>query len=255
MDSFTTRQRGAEARLIATADLVIASSDRLYEFVQSRAKQALLVRNGCDYEHFVSPFHQLLPRRTGPIIGYYGAIADWFDSMLVADLASARPEWKFELIGSTLGGDVRRLDELANVRLLGECPYPDLPRMIRQWDVYMIPFKRIPLTEATNPVKVYEMLATGKPVVAVPLPELETMASLGLVRLASDSDGFAAAIAAALAENSPRLAERRREFARDNTWEARGKVLREAIEKVLPSRGADTAFGNVQAENGRSLGS
>jgi Glycosyl transferases group 1 len=245
----------AEAGLIATADLLIASSDRLYQFVQRQAKQALLVQNGCDYEHFKHASRAVLHCRTAPIIGYYGAIADWFDSMLVAELAIARPDWKFELIGSTLGGDVRRLEDLANVRLLGECPYPDLPRMILEWDVHMIPFKRTPLTDASNPVKVYEMLASGKPVVAVPLPELETMMSLGLVRGASDPSGFVAAISAALAENSPQLAERRRAFARENTWGARQKVLSDAIEKILPDRWADTASRKTQAKNERTLGS
>ena len=225
-----------EARLIATADLVIASSDRIHESVRDRSRRALLVRNGCEYDHFHSICDFSAPRAPRPVVGYYGAIADWFDSNLVAELAAWRQDWDFELIGSTLGGDVRRLEELSNIRLLGECPYPELPRMIRHWNVYIIPFKRVLLTDATNPVKVYEMLATGKPVVAVPLPELEPMAALGLVRLAADPAGFVAAIAEALAESSPQLGRRRSEYARQNTWEARTNVLREAVGELLRGR-------------------
>ena len=120
-------------------------------------------------------------------IGFYGAIAEWFDADLVARLAELRPGWKFELIGSTVTGDVSRLQELSNVTLLGEKPYSELPRLVAGWDCFIIPFKRIPLTEATNPVKAYEMLATGKPVVAVNLPELRPMARDGLLSIADDA--------------------------------------------------------------------
>ena len=93
----------------------------------------------------------------------------------------------------------------ANVRLLGECPYAELPGRIDGWDAFIIPFRRLPLTEATNPVKVYEMLATGRPVVAVGLPELVPIARKGLIRLAATAEPFAAAIEAALCEVDPDL--------------------------------------------------
>ena len=81
------------------------------------------------------------------------------------------------------------------------------------WDCFIIPFKRIPLTEATNPVKAYEMLATGKPVVAVNLPELRPMARDGLLSIADDAGGFAAAIDRALGEDDDRCRDRRMAFA------------------------------------------
>ena len=164
----------------------------------------------------ISPDWATAPRlRTErPTIGYYGAIAEWFDAPLVARLAAMRPEWRFELIGSTLGGNVRPLEGLANVRLLGECPYAELPGRIDGWDAFIIPFRRLPLTEATNPVKVYEMLATGRPVVAVGLPELVPIARKGLIRLAATAEPFAAAIEARVvrgrsrpAAGAPRLRE------------------------------------------------
>ena len=79
----------------------------------------------------------------------------------------------------------------------------------------------MPLTEATNPVKVYEMLATGKPVVAVGLPELVPIAADGLIRLGDTAEQFAGAIEAELQGGEPSLPDRRRAFARENTWQAR----------------------------------
>lgn len=221
-----------ERRLIASADLVVASSRRLYEGIRARSRAAVLVRNACEYEHFSTLVDPPPSRADRPTIGYYGAIADWFDARLVAKLAALRPDWRFELIGSTLGGNVRPFEGLANVRLLGECPYAELPRRIDGWDAFIIPFRRLPLTEATNPVKVYEMLATGRPVVAVGLPELVPIARKGLIRLAATAEGFAAAIEEGLDERDPVVVEARRAFARRHTWSARHRALAVAIEAI-----------------------
>ncbi len=222
---------------VTRSDLVVASSDLLFEGVWGRARSTLLVRNACEYEHF-SGAAAGGPRLQGPSrIGYYGAIAEWFDGGLVAELARLRPGWQFDLIGSTLAGNVRPLKDLPNVRLLGERPYAELPRWIGDWDAFIIPFKRIPLTEATNPVKVYEMLATGKPVVAVRLPELVPIAEEGLIRLGDTAEQFAVALDAELHRTDPALTDRRRAFARANNWHARYVDLVAAIDRV-PRRGA-----------------
>jgi glycosyltransferase involved in cell wall biosynthesis len=227
-----------ERRLIATADLVVASSRRLFEGIRARSRSAVLVRNACDYEHFRRMAGRPRSRTGRPTIGYYGAIAEWFDGGLVARLAALRPDWRFELIGSTLGGDVRRLEDRPNVRLLGECPYDELPGRLEGWDAFIIPFRRLPLTEATNPVKIYEMLATGRPVVAVGLPELVPIARKGLIRLAATAESFAAAIEAAMGEDAPELEAARRDFARCNTWSVRHRALAAAIEGIRRGPGA-----------------
>jgi O-antigen biosynthesis protein len=221
-----------ERRLIAAADMVVASSQRLHDGIRARSRSSILVRNACEYEHFSRLNDRSPSRAARPTIGYYGAIAEWFDAALVAGLAALRPEWRFELIGSTLGGNVRALEGLANVRLLGECPYAELSGRIDGWDAFIIPFRRLPLTEATNPVKVYEMLATGRPVVAVGLPELMPIARKGLIRLAATAEQFAAALEAALCEVDPDLAMARRDFARRNTWASRHRKLAGAIEAI-----------------------
>lgn len=221
-----------EARLVAEADLVVASSEGLRRKVAGRARDTLLLRNACEYVRFRDASMGRRPRGRRPIIGYYGAIAEWFDSDLVVEMARLRPGWRFELIGSTLSGDSGGLELQPNVKLLGERPYDDLPRLVRDWDVFLIPFKRVPLTEATNPVKVYEMLATGKPVVAVGLPELVPLAESGLIRIASDSAAFAATVEAALAEDDPASALARQAFAKENTWQSRFETLAEAIDRV-----------------------
>jgi glycosyltransferase involved in cell wall biosynthesis len=90
------------------------------------------------------------------------------------------------------------LSSCANVRLTGEKPYAELPQWLAGFDVCLIPFRITELTLATNPVKAYEYLSAGKPVVSVGLPELQQFGDL--VYRAQDSDDFIAQVSRALAE-------------------------------------------------------
>ncbi|MEN6448851.1 MAG: glycosyltransferase [Thermoguttaceae bacterium] len=254
-----------EDQLVRTADLTVATSDWLLARVTSRAQRTALVRNGVDYEHFAqvepasagcvpSSVGCVLARtpdsasgptdrvvasnhptdcdhraESGVVVGYYGAIAHWFDARLVAELAKLRPNWRFELVGNTFSSDLSPLAGLSNVRLLGELPYANLPRQLAHWHGCIIPFVRNELTEATNPVKVYEMLAAGMPVVAVDLPELRPIARAGLIELADNAGGFAEQMERLLSAQSPASVAARREFARHNTWRARYRELSTAM--------------------------
>ena len=219
-----------EDELLAEADVVVASSTGLEQHALRRRKEVVLLRNAGDYEHFART-----PKASNarPVIGYYGAIADWFDSALVAELAERRPDWDFLLIGSTYGADIARLARLPNVSLPGEEAYESLPEWLGRFDVAIIPFKRTKLTEATNPVKVYEMLAGGKPIVSVPLPEVAALAPL--VRLASNAEEFEREIMAVLA-NPDEGIEARRAFAKEHTWERRFEVLRGVTAAAVRAR-------------------
>ena len=114
-----------EKKLLASADLVLASSLLLEREARRHNSRALLLRNACDYEHFAAAAGPVAPRQH-PVIGYYGAIAEWFDSDLVASLARRRPEWRFILVGSIFGGDTAGLAKLENVELHGEKPYAEI---------------------------------------------------------------------------------------------------------------------------------
>lgn len=218
-----------ERELLVRANLVIASSAALEARARRYNRRVLLLRNGCDYEHFtrVPP----KPRGARPVIGYYGAIAEWFDVELVAELAKQRTDWQFILVGSTFGADTRRLTKLPNVLVAGEKSYVEIPDWLARFDVTMLPFKHTPLTEATNPVKVYEILAAGKPLVSVPLPEMLLLAPL--VRLASGTLGFEREIEAELALSDPAHEARRRAFAKENTWKRRFETLSSALRPVF----------------------
>jgi len=186
-----------------------------------------LGRNGGDYEHFAGV--QPAPPTASPAIGYYGKISRRVDAQLVAALARLRPAWQFQLVGETLGAELGPLRKLPNVELLGERPYAELPGYLSGWNCCIIPFMLTPLTAAANPVKAYEMLAAGRPIVGVDLPELRPLAQQGLLSIAHDAQGFAAEIERLLAADSPREVERRRVFARQNTWAVRRAEFSAAV--------------------------
>ncbi len=224
-----------EDELSRASDLVVTSSRPLFAEQSQRSVNCLLVPNAADFDHFRFA-HHLLPeelRHLGkPIVGYYGAISDWFDSELVHALAQARPQWKFVLIGRTIGANLAPLQDLENVHLLGEKPYAVLPPYLHAFDVCIIPFKKLPLTEATNPVKLFEFLSAGKPVVATDLTELRHYADH--VELASTPEQWLLAIEKALQDHSPERVTAHVEFARHNTWDERVAQIKQHINSLFP---------------------
>jgi len=219
-----------EEDLVVGADLVIASSAFLAEQLGGRARRLLRLPNACDFDHFARvPWR---PPADPPTVGYYGAIAEWFDAPLVGELARVRPHWRFLLVGSTYTCDTGPLRGLANVTLAGEQPYAELPHWIASMDVLMIPFRRSPLTEATNPVKFYEIMAAGKPLVAVPLPELVEHGDL--VAFAESAEEFAVRLEEQLAQEREERSQARRAFARTQTWVARAEALVPAVRQAFP---------------------
>jgi GT2 family glycosyltransferase/glycosyltransferase involved in cell wall biosynthesis len=232
---------GTEERLIALADLTIVTSDYLAAHAKRLgARQVAMIRNAAEFEHFHAAalgksavFAQAGQRL--PVLGYYGAIAEWFDPELVALLSVAFPGADIVLIGADTAGVGQRLSSCANVRLTGEKPYAELPQWLAGFDVCLIPFRITELTLATNPVKAYEYLSAGKPVVSVDLPELQQFGDL--VYRARNADEFITQVAQALAEAadpaSPAAVlqrQRRTEFAAGQTWAQRAADLLRAAD-------------------------
>ena len=224
-----------EQILTQNADLVAATSHLLYDEQVKHNRNTVLVPNAGDFYHFRLPLGGVPPELAGlphPMIGYYGAISDWFDTALVAWLARQRPDWSFVLIGSTFGADLSPLQGLANVHLLGEKSYSTLPPYLHAFDVCMIPFQVTPLTQATNPVKLFEYLSAGKAVVATELDELRYYRER--IYLASNREAWLQALDKAVIDNDLPAVTARMEFARQNTWAERAHQMKQAIVDIYP---------------------
>ena len=224
----------AEQALLSDSELVVVTSAWLRDEVAPSARAVALVRNAGEFAFFRDPPAKVFRDPKGRrVIGYYGAIAEWFDVALVREVALARPDDLVLLVGNDTVDAAGQLAGLPNVQFTGEVPYGELPYWLHGFDVALLPFQVLPLTQATNPVKVYEYLAAGKPVVAVDLPEMAQFG--GLVRTATDAASFVAEVAAALAgepEAEADAVQARRSFAASQTWDHRADEFDHAIAAI-----------------------
>ena len=224
----------AEERLVAEADLVTVSANRLLGKWHGHNARVELVRNATDFEHYATPpTERFLETVKRPIVGYFGAIAPWFDIELLTRVATQRSDCSFIVIGGVFDVDVEPLRMLPNVHLLGQQPYARMPAYLRDFDVCMIPFVVNEITAATDPVKFYEYISLGKPVVSTSMPELEPFAEL-LYLAEDDEEDFLRKLDLALTENDDALRARRIEVARANTWPERATVTLNAIRDAHP---------------------
>jgi glycosyltransferase involved in cell wall biosynthesis len=236
-----------ERRLLRRADLVIVSSEPLYQSKASENPHTVLVRHGVDLEHFrkaLGPETRIpapiaaLPR---PVIGFFGLIADWVDVELMARVAEHFSTGSLVILGKATT-ELSALQRLPNVHLLGRVPYTDLPAYCKGFDVALNPFRINHLTLNSNPLKVREYLAAGLPVVSTAIPEVEI---LGQCRVAADAASFVQEVAAALAHPGP--SAMRSEAMRSESWEARLDEIRHH----LATLGRSTIRAGSDGEPGR----
>jgi GT2 family glycosyltransferase/glycosyltransferase involved in cell wall biosynthesis len=225
-----------EHELMREADLLVVTSDWLDHEAGKYNSHRLMIRNACQYEHFSTrPASVFKDDRGRKVIGYYGAIAEWFDMELLEKVARRFSDCLVLLIGSDTCGARQSLSTLENVSFIGEVPYANLPYYLEGFDVCLLPFQIIPLTLATNPVKIYEYLSAGKEVVSIALPEIKQFGDL--VRTGTDHATFLTALDEALhAPPDAQEIARRRQFANEQTWSHRVQDLVQGIENLSEPR-------------------
>ncbi|OEE68430.1 hypothetical protein A1OO_20475 [Enterovibrio norvegicus FF-33] len=186
------------------------------------------MRNGAEVEYFSKRPNTInLLNKNRPIVGYYGAIAEWFDVQLLIRCAKAYEDWDFIMIGNVTC-DVSEAKKLGNVRFLGEIPYDKLTGFLADFDICLIPFKLIELTLCTNPVKVYEYLAAGKPVVCTAMPEVKIIDDM--VHVAESYKDFIKLMQVAMDESKDSaLLKSRKEWAMGHDWSNRAQEIHKQI--------------------------
>ena len=225
-----------EQDLVRRAQVVLTSSEQLCDERRRLNLNTHFVPHGVDVAHFsraLDPATAVpadLRDLARPIVGFFGALAEWVDLPLIRAVATSRPDWSVVLVGKATT-DLRPVLGLPNVHVLGQKPYAALPGYCRGFDVGIIPFLQNELTVRANPLKLREYLAAGLPVVSIPLPEVARYD--GLIHLANGREAFVAAIEAALAERSETMARRRVEAMRTEAWEATVETISAIIRPGL----------------------
>ncbi|MCH7592502.1 MAG: glycosyltransferase [Planctomycetes bacterium] len=227
----TERVTAAEQELIQRADVVVTTSEGLYKSRSRERPDTVLVRHGVDFDHFASAWRDPPPAPADiadipkPIFGYFGLIHHWVDRALLAETARLRPQYSFVLLGDCKV-DMSELAALPNVYLLGRRPYESLPAYAAQFDAGLLLFARNEMTRHVNPVKMYEYLAAGLPVVSTPLPEAQRFA--GPIVFAHGAEKFADACDFVLQGNG-RNRTAISECVREETWSATVDRLCEVV--------------------------
>jgi glycosyltransferase involved in cell wall biosynthesis len=225
-------------QMLSTAEVVVATADKLYQEASATRSDALLCPNAVDYEFITRriiattkpPVDVADLVSTGkPIIGYYGALARWMDYDLLVYAAQKRPDYQFVLIGPDHDRTVQvsSLLQQPNITWIGPKPYQDIPCYLKYFSAAMIPFKLNEITHATSPLKLFEYFAGHKPVVTTAMRECR---KYPVVLIAEDRDDFIRKLDdALLKKDDPGYLNLLDATARENTWLCRAEAILQAL--------------------------
>jgi len=234
-----------EPRAIRNSDLVVSTSQALKESKAAFNPNSYFIPNAANFAHSVkalAPDTEIpaaLSSLKKPIIGYFGNIERRIDYDLLKLVLDQHPEWTLALVGPVDRNYFPDwFEKIPNVAILGPQAYETMPGFLKGFDVAIIPFKVDHVSRTIFPLKLYEYLGAGKPVVTTPFnPDVIDPLAL-VVSVAATAGEFARAIQKELQENSETKIQQRLAVARDNTWEARGQAFARLLEEWLQKKGA-----------------
>lgn len=252
---WTREHARQEDWLLHRADLVIATSGVTAERLRERSgREVRLLPNGVDARTFRDaadvPVPAVLAEIPPPRIGYVGSLNRKLDLALLAELATRRREWQFVLAGPLGPLDdasiecLQRCRAMPNVHLLGERSRREVPSIVSNLDVALIPYRTGPnlWTPAVYPLKLHEYLATGRPVVSTRLPALEPFAEV--LSFAEGPDEWIEAIERALRDGATG-AEHRRCVAVQHDWDTLAGTLASWLNEIIDRQ--DSGTGRAEA--------
>lgn len=215
-----------EQELAAKCQLIITASSQLAK--KFPAHKTMVLPHGVDYELFSTPVEKASDLPSGPVAGFYGAIAGWFDQQLMVNTARLLPEWTFVLVGPAKT-DISALIAEPNIQWLGPREHSALPQYSQHWDVGLLPFKRNAQIEACNPLKLREYLAAGSPIVSTDFPALDGYRDL--VKVGNEAEFFAESIVQIYQTKYHRnlMREIRQARVESESWSKRAEAIKEII--------------------------
>jgi glycosyltransferase involved in cell wall biosynthesis len=225
--------------LTRKADVVFVAPRALLEAKRTLNRNIHFSPHGVDFEMFsqasdpATPLAEEVRGLKHPVIGYFGTVGEFMDFDLLGYLIEARPSWTFLFVG-LIAADVSRLRRYPNVIFAGPQPYENLPGWAAAFDVAIYAHQVNRQTRNSNPLKLREYLATGKPVVSVVTPETATFAEV--VYLAENPAAYLAAIERALREETPELRRKRMDAVTGVSWDARFAETIAVVDGILASR-------------------
>jgi|GEM_PF-38124 len=237
----------SENQIIREADLVICTSKQLYKEKKKINPNTYFIPNAADVEHFnkaleienINTQNRLLRNIKRPIIGYIGNIERRIDYQLVINIAKKHPDKNFVFIGPVEKEFIpEAFLSVPNIYLPGKANYEDLPEILSQFDIAMIPFKKDEVSNTIFPLKLFEYLGAGRPVISTNFnQDLEEFTKESVV-YCSDAASFSNAIDFILENDNEEKKQYRLKIATENTWNQRFIQLESFILEKIKSNSA-----------------
>lgn len=233
----------SESKLLKKTDLAICTSKQLQLEKKQENSNSFFVANATDFSHIGKALednlavHPVLNDIKKPVIGYIGSIERRIDYVLLEEVVKKNPDKSFVFAGPVIPVCVPEwFYHQPNLHLTGPLPYQDLPALIKGFDVALIPFKRDEVSRKIFPLKLFEYLGAGKPVVSLNFnPDLKDFTK-GTVVFCDHAAGFSTAIEQELSGNSPQKIKERVAVAAENTWVKRAQDISELLAAEINKR-------------------
>lgn len=166
-----------EQELMRQSDLVFTGGYSLYEAKRRLHPRVHAFPSSVDLAHFAQARKGLdnppdQQRIGNPVLGFFGVIDERFDTRLIAEVAEARPEWQFVVVGPVVKISPESLPRRENIHYLGSKQYSELPAYLGGWDIAIMPFAHNEATRFISPTKTLEYLAAGKPVISTSIRDV-----------------------------------------------------------------------------------
>lgn len=222
-------------------NIAVGSADKLIEEIEEiRGKENVaMITNGVQYDHWQYRSDEVpeklkdIVSKGNPIIGYFGALAKWFDYELLKKVAKERPNYEIVLIGFLYDNSFKdsKIDELENVHYLGIVDYKELNQYSQYFTISTIPFLLNDITESTSPVKLFEYMAMGHPIVTTDMRECRKYKS---VLIGKSHEDFIEKLDFALTlDKKDEYYNYLKEEALANTWREKAAILDRLIDKNI----------------------
>ncbi|MGH9856423.1 MAG: glycosyltransferase, partial [Acidobacteriota bacterium] len=236
-----------ESRLLHRADLVTVTSERLFQLKSSSNSNTHLVLNAGDVELYTRPApleaqkkaRLLLGSLQAPILGSVGALDSYkVDFDLIMSVAKQHPQWQFVFIGKPVVERrqplVRLLSSLPNIHLLGPVDHTHVSAYVEYFTACLIPYRYNRYNAASFPLKFWEFMMSGKPIIACGVPELRRYDSF--IHYTKNKQQFVAAVKDVLGKKDT-TGKKRRNLAQHHSWQHRVKTLESLLFKTRKARG------------------